>query len=713
METSKSLQLLDTNNVNISPVVGVDSIFYEEKSADGKIVKRKKLSDKLVLFEKNGTISTEEKTYDDVIASGGNVIIDISTKAVENTADVSMYMLSVAKMPLADLVKASSGEGTYVTEEELTSVKLDVAAASDRVNALKLDLKETDSSVKELWDSSNSGGEAFDPTGINSSIARLDTSVNALEQGLKNANASISSLKLSVNSVNSKMDQFEDTYGELPDSVGTLNNGLFVLKSTVFSNSVSIENHDTKIKALWDSSNSGGSSFNPEGIYSSIYNLDSSVQKLWDSSNSGGEAFDPTSINSSITKLDTSIQDLWDTSADCIKNVMFDDDDYNIKYEEGATVYIYGTYGHEKQSVKSINMKSVFGQGNIDTTPYDLMVDVSIKITGSNPISPKSIIASNLSESGQYQTVKTNVSYSLDAPWYFYGGEKDPNGTTLNSSLYINKHDVPINASYTKAPSITYKKFVEGSIIYMYGHVTKKTDTNYNVGKTQFLVDGFIAQEGITSLQSLNEYVYIAIGILSDTSKLKMHFLGGDLRRNTYSWSSTRSTLVPWNFYTGATVGVLDKNVEDITDQITEDASKFDFASSDINFHSHTIQFNVDSSAFTGSKICYLTFAADQFSYLNDCIDDGFIDVTIFGKNVSPASTSSYYAITLNNSSISSSMYNSIDYHGRDESRVFISDDICTTYLLYGGQSYMLKLKYMYWNYIAQLYITDFILSKS
>ena len=710
MKTSKSLQLLDTNNVNISPVVGVDSIFYEEKSADGKIVKRKKLSDKLVLFEKNGTISTEEKTYDDVIASGGNVIIDISTKAVENAADVSMYALSVTKMPLADLVKAATGEGTYVTYDDLSLVKLDVAAAADRVSALKLDLKETDSSVKELWDSSNSGGEAFDPTGINSSIARLDTSVNKLESGLKNSNASISSLTTSVNSVNSKMDQFEDTYGELPNSVGTLTHDLFDLQSAVSSNSVSIENHDTKIKALWDSSNSGGSSFNPEGIYSSIYNLDSSVQKLWDSSNSGGEAFDPTSINSSITKLDTSIKDLWDTSADCIKNVMFDD--YNIKYEEGATVYIYGSCGHKKQSVKSINMESVFGQGNIDTTPYDLMVDVSIKITDSNPISPKSIIASNLSASGQYQTVETGTTYSLDAPWYFYGGEKDPNETTLNSSLYINKHDVPIN-DYIKVPSITYKKFVGGSIIYMYGHVTKKTDSNYNVGKTQFLVVGFIAQEGITNLQSLNEYVYIAIGILSDTSKSKMHFLGGDLRRNTYSWSPTRSTLVPWNFYTGATVGVLDKNVEDITGQITADASKFDFATSEIIFHSHAIQFNVDSSAFTGGKICYLTFAADQFSYLNDCIDDGFVDVTIFGKNVSPAGTSSYYAIALNNSSISSSMYNSIDYQGRDESRVFISDDICTTYLLYGGQSYMLKLKYMYWNDIAQLYITDFILSKS
>ena len=711
MKTSKSLQLLDTNNVNISPVVGVDSIFYEEKSADGKIVKRKKLSDKLVLFEKNGTISTEEKTYDDVIASGGNVIIDISTKAVENAADVSMYALSVTKMPLADLVKAATGEGTYVTYDDLSLVKLDVAAAAGGVSALKLDLKETDSSVKELWDSSNSGGEAFDPTGINSSIARLDTSVNKLESGLKNSNASISSLTTSVNSVNLKMAQFEDTYGELPDSVGTLTHDLFDLQSAVSSNSVSIDKHNEKINALWDSSNSGGSSFNPEGIYSSIYNLDSSVQKLWDSSNSGGEDFDPTSINSSITKLDTSIKDLWDTSADCIKNVMFDD--YNIKYEEGATVYIYGSCGHKKQSVKSINMESVFGQGNIDTTPYDLMVDVSIKITDSNPISPKSIIASNISESGKYQTVKTNVSYSLDAPWYFYGGEKTPSGSALNSSLYINKHDVPINASYTKAPSMTQNTFTQGSIIYMYGHVTKKTDSNYNVGKTQFLVDGFIAQEGITNLQSLNEYVYIAIGILSDTSKSKMHFLGGDLRRNTYSWSPTRSTLVPWNFYTGATVGVLDKNVEDITGQITADASKFDFATSEIIFHSHAIQFNVDSSAFTGGKICYLTFAADQFSYLNDCIDDGFVDVTIFGKNVSPADTSSYYAIALNNSSISSSMYNSIDYLGRDESCVFISDDICTTYLLYGGQSYMLKLKYMYWNDIAQLYITDFILSKS
>ena len=713
MKTSKSLQLLDTNNVNISPIVGVDSIFYEEKSADGTTTKRKKLSDKLVLFEKNGVISTEEKTYDDVVASGGNVIIDISTKAVENSADVSMYMLSVAKMPLADLVKASSGEGTYVTEEELTLVKLDVSAAADRVSTLKLDLEETDSSVQKLWDSSNSGGEAFDPTGINSSIARLDTSVNALEQGLKNANTSISSLKLSVNSVNSKMDQFEDTYGGLPDSVGTLNNGLFVLQSEVSANSVSIENHDTKIKALWDSSNSGGSSFNPEGIYSRIYNLDSSVQKLWDSSNSGGEAFDPTSINSSITKLDTSIQDLWDTSADCIKNVMFDDDDYNIKYEEGATVYIYGTYGHKKQSVKSINMESVFGQGNIDTTPYDLMTDASIQITNTSsyPLKAKSIIAPNISKSGQYQTVKTNVSYSLDAPWYFYGGEKDPNGTTLNSSLYINKHDVPINASYTKAPSMAQNTFTQGSIIYMYGYGAKYTDdSSYNVGKTSFLVNGFITQEGISKLDAPYEYVYVAIGILSDSTNLKMHFLGGDLRRNTYSWSLTRSSLVPWNFYTGTTAGEIDKNVEDITDQITVDASKFDFASSDINFHSHTIQFNVDSSAFTGAQICYLTFAADQFEYLNEYIDDGFIDVTIFGKNVSPAGTSSYYAITLNNSSISSSMHNSIVY---DESRVFISDDICTTYLLYGGQSYMLKLKYMYWNDIAQLYITDFILSKS
>lgn len=712
MKTSKSLQLLDTNNVNISPIVGVDSIFYEEKSADGTTTKRKKLSDKLVLFEKNGVISTEEKTYDDVVVSGGNVIIDISTKAVENSADVSMYMLSVAKMPLADLVKAATGEGTYVTYDDLSLVKLDVAAAADRASALKIDLQETDSSVKELWDSSNSGGEAFDPTGINSSIARLDTSVNKLESGLKNSNASISSLTASVNSVNSKMAQFEDTYGELPDSVGTLNNGLFVLQSAVSSNSVSIENHDTKIKALWDSSNSGGSSFNPEGIYSSIYNLDSSVQKLWDSSNSGGEAFDPTDINSRIGELNSSINDLWDTSADCIKSVMFDDDDYNIKYEEGATVYIYGTYGHKKQSVKSINKESVFGQGNIDTTPYDLMVDVSIKITDSNPISPKSIIASNLSASGQYQTVKTGTTYSLDAPWYFYGGEKTPSGSALNSSLYINKRDVSIN-DYIKVPSTTFKKFVGGSIIYMYGHVTKKTDSNYNVGKTQFLVDGFIAQEGITNLQSLNEHVYIAIGILSDTSKSKMHFLGGDLRRNTYSWSLTRSTLVPWNFYTGATVGVLDKNVEDITGQITADASKFDFASSDINFHSHTIQFNVDSSAFTGSKICYLTFAADQFSYLNDYIDDGFVDVTIFGKNVSPADTSSYYAITISDSSISSALYKSTDYQGRDETRIFVPENICNIYLLYGGQSYMLKLKYMYWNDIAQLYITDFILSKS
>lgn len=710
METSKSLQLLDTNNVNISPVVGVDSIFYEEKSADGKIVKRKKLSDKLVLFEKNGTISTEEKTYDDVIASGGNVIIDISTKAVENTADVSMYALSVAKLPLADLVKAATGEGTYVTYDDLSLVKLDVSASADILRALKLDLKETDSSVKELWDSSNSGGEAFDPTGINSSIARLDTSVNKLESGLKNSNASISSLTKSVNSVNLKMTQFEDTYGELPDSVGTLNNALFVLQSVVSSNSVSIEKHDTKINALWDSSNSGSSSFNPEGIYSSIYSLDSSVQKLWDSSNSGGESFDPTDINSRIGELNSSINDLWDTSADCIKTIMLDDNDSNIKYEEGATVYLYGSCGHEKQSVKSINMESVFGQGNIDTTPYDLMTDASIQITNTSsyPLKAKSIIASNIRKSGQYQTVKTNVSYSLDAPWYFYDGEKDPNGTTLNSSLYINKRGISINASYTKAPSMTQNTFTQGSIIYMYGYGSKYTDSSYNVGKTSFLVNGFIAQEGISKLDAPYEYVYVAIGILSDSTNLKMHFLGGDLRHNTYTWSSSQSKLVPWNFYTGTTEGEIDKNVEDITDQITDDASKFDFASSDINFHSHTIQFNVDSSAFTGAQICYLTFAADQFEYLNEYIDDGFIDVTIFGKNVSPAGTSSYYAITLNNSSISSSMHNSIVY---DESRVFISDDICTTYLLYGGQSYMLKLKYMYWNDIAQLYITDFILS--
>ena len=96
MKTSQSIQLLDTNDTNISPIVGVESIFYEQAENN----KRKTLSDKLLLSGKDGTLSINTVPYVD--ASNKNIIVDLSTSKLDG-ADGSLFKLDVTQVSITPI----------------------------------------------------------------------------------------------------------------------------------------------------------------------------------------------------------------------------------------------------------------------------------------------------------------------------------------------------------------------------------------------------------------------------------------------------------------------------------------------------------------------------------------------------------------------------------------------------------------------------------
>ena len=85
MKTSKSLQLLDTQNNNISPIVGIESLFYETYVSNNNVntIHRNSLYDKLLM-----DVSSYKLNYQsDGTLSGGDattVIMNLETKSVKN-----------------------------------------------------------------------------------------------------------------------------------------------------------------------------------------------------------------------------------------------------------------------------------------------------------------------------------------------------------------------------------------------------------------------------------------------------------------------------------------------------------------------------------------------------------------------------------------------------------------------------------------------------
>ena len=85
MKTSKSLQLLDTQNNNISPIVGIESLFYETYVSNNNVntIHRNSLYDKLLM-----DVSSYKLNYQsDGTLSGGDattVIMNLETKNVGN-----------------------------------------------------------------------------------------------------------------------------------------------------------------------------------------------------------------------------------------------------------------------------------------------------------------------------------------------------------------------------------------------------------------------------------------------------------------------------------------------------------------------------------------------------------------------------------------------------------------------------------------------------
>ncbi len=208
MKTSQSLQLLDTNDVNISPIIGVESLFYE-KDDGTNIVKRKTLHDKMLFSEKDGSLSISEMSYDD--ASNLSIIVNLSTYVNEGD-NPSLHRLGVSAVSMQDFMG--------VIDEKIEQ---------------------------------GGGGGGFDPTNINASIRDISTR-------LANANTSISDLNNTVDGINTQIEEFGNIYvtnDKFNGSVGAINASLNKFDP-------SIKWLDSSVKKLWDSSNSGGGTI--EGV---------------------------------------------------------------------------------------------------------------------------------------------------------------------------------------------------------------------------------------------------------------------------------------------------------------------------------------------------------------------------------------------------------------------------------------------------------------
>lgn len=709
MKTSKSLQLLDTNNVNISPVVGVDSIFFEETSDDGKAVKRKKLSDKLILFEKNGEINIETKTYDDVIADGGGVIIDVSSKAIKSSSDVSLYSLSVAKVSLEDIVKAATGEGTYATTDALAAVSAAVNEVDAKCTKVNSSLAETDASVKKLWDSSNSGGSSFDPTDINSNITKLNASVNTLDTSIQKANSSISVLNTQMTTANTTIENLKNSL----NNINEIKNDIADIDNVLEAHRVSIENHDSSIKKLWDSSNSGGSSFDPTNINSSITKLNTSIKN----------------INSSINKINTSLANFVSSS-----------------------------------SLKTVNNKDVVGSGNVDTVTPELLAGVKLSIqkpqTSAGDSStdrvlwPGTIIAYvNYTLVGTvhtgYESIEGAYGYSLNHPWFFYDGPILTDYTKkIDTSIYLVKNNVPINDN--EFSYIMPERFLpyasNGDTIYLQGELRSSTK-KYNSSAGEFYVPVFIPSDyitldGIMSLRksgsSYKKYKYLDIGILTDKDNKKMQFIGGNMMNKIYEWDSESNQLVPY------VVQPEKENIQIIEHDYTLNANEFDFAnwktSSDANypnfaFEKQIINYNFDTSNVTGAKQVNLTFSYDNaFEMIHhymggssEEVEDGNIgknfseiEFTVFGENKSTKGTESWVDCVINPANIEY-VFNNTEVLDDGEVidngytvHVFASNEIRTsTHTISGGQSYMMHVKFVEdkANNTYYIYVKDFLVA--
>lgn len=220
MKTSQSLQLLDTNDVNISPIIGVESLFYE-KDDGTNIVKRKTLHDKMLFSEKDGSLSISEMSYDD--ASNLSIIVDLSTYVNEGD-NPSLHRLGVSVISMQDFMA--------VIDEKIEQ---------------------------------GGGGGGFDPTNINASIRDISNR-------LANANTSILDLSNAVDGINTQIEGLDDIYvtnDKFNGSVGAINASLNKFDP-------SIKWLDSSVKKLWDSSNSGGGTI--EGVRDVLVNNRSVVE---------------------------------------------------------------------------------------------------------------------------------------------------------------------------------------------------------------------------------------------------------------------------------------------------------------------------------------------------------------------------------------------------------------------------------------------------
>lgn len=197
MKTSQSLQLLDTNDVNISPIIGVESLFYE-KDDGTNIVKRKTLHDKMLFSEKDGSLSISQMSYDD--ASNLSIIVDLSTYVNEGD-NPSLHRLGVSVVSMQDFMG--------VIDEKIEQ---------------------------------GGGGGGFDPTNINASIRDISNR--------------LSNLSDNVDTIGQSVDDLDDKYNELNTSFGILDTSVGILWDSSMSGGGDASIKDIKIQDQYTSSHS-------------------------------------------------------------------------------------------------------------------------------------------------------------------------------------------------------------------------------------------------------------------------------------------------------------------------------------------------------------------------------------------------------------------------------------------------------------------------
>ena len=223
MKSSTSIQLLDTQNNNISPITSIESLYFDASYGDNGDYVRYRIYDRVPFLGVSGGI------LKDTIIDTNNVSEFIVGINAEKTAtgptagDPSIYRLKYKSMDIDtfnDFVNSKINDKleTYLDTNDVKAgngISVETSDSYVTVSA-KVDGKTID------FDASGNLYSPASSIALSDRVEKLETSVNNLDSSVTDLSTRIGKSENDINSINASIANIDASIAELKSSVATL-----------------------------------------------------------------------------------------------------------------------------------------------------------------------------------------------------------------------------------------------------------------------------------------------------------------------------------------------------------------------------------------------------------------------------------------------------------------------------------------------------------